>query len=311
MTKSISTNPRSDFYQRITDTIIQNLEQGTRPWTKPWTTTSSTAGAIRPLRHDGTPYRGINVLILWSEASDNGYTSSTWMTYRQAQSLGAQVRKGERGTTIVYAKPIQVLNEDATTDDDNTRTIPLLRAYSVFNIDQIEGLPVQYTPKPSPETVTIDVSGRVDHADSFVAATRANIQHRGNRACYIPSVDRIEMPPYREFLDTPASTAAEGYYATLLHELIHWTSASHRCNRDLGKRFADHAYAREELVAEIGAAFLCADLNITLEPRPDHAAYIAPWLTVLKSDKRAIFASAALAQCAVDYMHGLQGSAPG
>jgi antirestriction protein ArdC len=301
MTKSVSTNPRADFYQRITDTIIRDLEQGTRPWSKPWTTTSI-PGAIRPLRHDGTPYRGINVLILWSEASDHGYRSATWMTYRQAQSLGAQVRKGERGTTIVYAKPIQLLNEDTTTDEGNTRTIPLLKAYTVFNVDQIDELPVQYVPQPAPQTVTIDVSGRIDDADAFVTATGANIEHRGNRACYIPSVDRIEMPPYAQFQDTPASTAAEGYYATLLHELVHWTSLANRCDRDLGKRFADHAYAREELVAEIGAAFLCADLNITLEPRPDHAAYIATWLTVLKSDKRAIFNAAALSQKAVDWL---------
>jgi antirestriction protein ArdC len=303
MTKSVSTNPRADFYQRITDTIIRNLEQGARPWTKPWTTTSSTAGAIRPVRHDGTPYRGINVLILWSEASDNGYTSSTWMTYRQAQSQGAQVRKGERGTTIVYAKPIQVLNEDATPDSDNTRTVPLLRAYTVFNVAQIDGLPAQNLALPTPETMAINVSGRVERADAFVTATAAHIQHRGSQARYIPSLDRIEIPPYAQFRDTPTSTAAEGYYATLLHELVHWTSPAQRCDRNLGKRYADHAYAREELVAEIGAAFLCADLNITLEPRPDHAAYITTWLTVLKSDKRAIFAAAALAQKAIDWLH--------
>ena len=302
MTKSISTNPRADFYQRITDTIVRDLEQGTRPWTKPWSTTSSLPSAIRPLRHDGTPYRGINVLILWSEASDRGHPSSTWMTYRQAQSLGAQVRKGERGATIVYAKPIPLLSEDPTTDEDSTRTIPLLRAYTVFNVAQIDGLPSRYMPQSAPATMTIDVSGRIDHADAFVTATSVNVQHRGNRACYIPSIDCIEMPLYSQFRDTPTSTAAEGYYATLLHELIHWTSPVHRCDRDLGKRFADHAYAREELVAEIGAAFLCADLNIALEPRPDHAAYIATWLTVLKSDKRAIFIAAALAQRAVDWL---------
>jgi antirestriction protein ArdC len=186
MTKSVSTNPRADFYQRITDTIIRNLEQGARPWTKPWTTTSSTAGSIRPVRHDGTPYRGINVLILWSEASDNGYTSSTWMTYRQAQSQGAQVRKGERGTTIVYAKPIHVLNEDATPDSDNTRTVPLLRAHTVFNVAQIDGLPAQYLALPTPETMAFNVSGRVERADAFVTATAAHIQHRGSQARYIP-----------------------------------------------------------------------------------------------------------------------------
>jgi antirestriction protein ArdC len=222
MTESVSTNPRADFYQRITDTIIRNLEQGIRPWTKPWTTTSATAGPMRPLRHDGTPYRGINVLILWSEASDKGYTSATWMTYRQAQSQGAQVRKGERGTTIVYAKPIQVRNEDTTTDDDYTRTIPLLRAYTVFNVAQIDGLPSQYAPQSASDAVANDVSGRVDHADAFVTATGAHIHHRGNQARYIPSLDRIEIPPYAQFRDTPTCTAAEGYYATLLHELVHY-----------------------------------------------------------------------------------------
>jgi antirestriction protein ArdC len=176
------------------------------------------------------------------------------------------------------------------------------RLTPVFNVDQIDGLPVQHMPPPAPQTVTIDVSGRIDHADAFVTATGANVQHVGNRACYIPSVDRIEMPPYAQFQDTPVSTAAEGYYATLLHELVHWTSAANRCDRDLGKRFADYAYAREELVAEIGAAYLCADLSITLEPRPDHAAYIGTWLTILKSDKRAIFHAAALAQKAVDWL---------
>jgi antirestriction protein ArdC len=180
--------------------------------------------------------------------------------------------------------------------------MPLLRAYTVFNFAQIDGLPAQYMAHPALGTVAIDTSGRIDHADALVTATGANIQHRGNRACYIPSVDRIEMPSYAQFQDTPASTAAEGYYATSLHELIHWTSPAHRCDRDLGKRFADHAYARGEFVAEIGAAFLCADLNITLEPRPDHAASIATWLTVLKSDKRAIFNAAALAQKAVDWL---------
>lgn len=275
MTKSISTNPRADFYQRITDTIIRNLEQGTRPWTRPWTTTSSASGAIRPMRHDGTPYRGINVLVLWSEASDNGYTSSTWMTYRQAQSLGAQVRKGERGTTIVYAKRIQLLDQDATTDEDNARTIPILRTYSVFNTEQIDGLP---TPPAAQPTIIEPASSRIDRADAFISATTATIVHHGNRACYIPSADRIEMPPYQQFIDTTTSSAAEGYYATLLHELIHWTSPKHRCDRDTGKRFGDNSYAREELVAEIGAAFLCADLGIALEPRPDHAAYVASWL---------------------------------
>jgi antirestriction protein ArdC len=143
------------------------------------------------------------------------------MTYRQAQLLGAQVRKGERGTTIVYAKPIQLLNQDAKTDDDNACTIPLLKAYTVFNVAQIDGLPAQHMPQSAPETIAIDVAGRLNGADAFVTATGAHIQNRGNRARYIPGVDRIDIPPYAQFRDTPTSTAAEGYYAILLHELIH------------------------------------------------------------------------------------------
>jgi antirestriction protein ArdC len=302
MSKHLSANPRADIYQRVTDTIIRDLEQGTRSWTKPWTTTSKDLDSIRPLRHDGTPYRGINVLILWSETIEHGYTSPTWMTYRQAQALGAQVRKGEHGATVVYAKTIERAEDDAVTGRETVTRIPMLRAYTVFNTDQIDGLPASTPAQPSP--IKESVSTRIERADAFIAATGATIVHRGNRACYLPSADRIEMPPYGQFIDTPTASAAEGYYATVLHELVHWTSPSHRCDRDLGKRFGDHAYAREELVAEIGAAFLCADLSITLEPRPDHAAYLGNWLAVLKSDKRAIFTAAALAQKAVDWLAG-------
>lgn len=244
ISKSSSTNPRADVYQRVTDKIIRDLEQGTRSWIKPWSS-SGDAAPVRPLRHDGTPYRGVNVLILWSEAITHGYSSAIWMTYRQAQALGAQVRKGEQGATIVYAKAIERAEDDPVTGEQAIQRIPLLRAYTVFNIEQIEGLPVQPAAVPAHEPT----SSRIDRVDALISATTAKIVHQGNRACYLPSADRIEMPPYRQFIDTPASSAAEGYYATLLHELIHWTSPKHRCDRDLGKRFGDNAYAREELVA--------------------------------------------------------------
>lgn len=276
MSKHLSANPRDDIYQRVTNTIIRDLEQGTRSWTKPWTTTSKDSGSIRPLRHDGTPYRGINVLILWSEAIEHSYTSSTWMTYRQAKTLGAQVRKGEHGAIVVYAKTIERAEDGAVIGDETVTRIPVLRAYTVFNTDQIDGLPALTPAQPSP--IKESVSTRIERADAFIAATGATIVHRGNRACYIPSADRIEMPPYGQFIDTLTASAAEGYYATVLHELVHWTSPPHRCDRNLSKRFGDNAYAREELVAEIGAAFLCANLSITLDPRPDHAAYLANWL---------------------------------
>lgn len=256
--------------------------------------TSLSGSASCAARHDGTPYRGINVLILWFEAIEHGYTASTWMTYRQVEALGAQVRKGEHGATVVYAKTIERAEDGTVTGDETVTRVPMLRAYTVFNTDQIDGLPVPTPAQPSANTES--VSARIERADAFIAATGATIVHRGNRACYIPSADRIEMPPYGQFIDTLTASAAEGYYATVLHELVHWTSPPHRCDRDLGKRFGDNAYAREELVAEIGAAFLCADPSSTLDPRPDHAAYLANWLAVLKSDKRAIFTAAALAQ---------------
>lgn len=246
MSKNLNTNPRADFYQRITDKIIRDLEQGARSWIKPWMTSTGHAAGARPLRHDGTPYRGVNVLILWSEAIERGYTSATWMTYRQAQTLGAQVRKGEHGATVVYAKTIERAEDDPNACEEIIERIPLLRAYTVFNIEQIDGLLAQPEVRP---TVIEPVSSRIDRADAFITNTSATIVHKGNRACYIPSADRIEMPPYRQFIDTPTSSAAEGYYATVLHELIHWTSPKQRCDRDLGKRFGDNAYAREELVA--------------------------------------------------------------
>jgi len=173
---------------------------------------------------------------------------------------------------------------------------------TVFNCEQIDGLPERYIPAMPLEPEAS--SARIDRADAFVTATGATIVHKGERACYIPSADRIEMPRHSLFRDTETSTAAEGYYATLLHELVHWSSPTQRCDRELGKRFGDEAYAREELVAEIGAAFLCADLGIAIEPRPDHAAYIHAWLKILKSDKRAVFSAAALAQKAADWLIG-------
>jgi antirestriction protein ArdC len=220
MSKLLNTDPRMDIYKRVADAIIRDLEQGTRSWIKPWTTAPASVGTIRPLRHDGTPYRGVNVLILWSEATDRGYTSPTWMTYRQALALGGQVRKGEHGTTIVYATTIERTEDDPATGEEVIERIPLLRAYSVFNVDQIDGLD---TPSPAqPAIIAEPAAARIDRADAFMGATGATVAHKGSRACYIPSRDLIEMPPYRQFIDTPTSSAAEGYYATLLHELVHY-----------------------------------------------------------------------------------------
>ncbi len=291
-----------DIYTRITNRIIEDLEKGVRPWLKPWSAVKAAGHVARPLRHNGQPYSGINVVLLWSETIARGFASPIWMTFRQALALGGHVRKGETGSMVVYANRIakSAIDENG---DEVEREIAFLKAYIVFCADQIDGLPQQYYPSIRAEPPADTYAGRIERADAFVAATGANVHSGGNRACYNPIADRIEMPAYTRFHDTGTSTAAEAYYATLLHETVHWTAPAHRCNCELGKRFGDHAYAREELVAELGAAFLCADLGITPEPRVDHAAYIGSWLTVLRNDKRAIISVASFAQKAVDWLH--------
>ena len=287
---------RRDLYQHVTNRILEDLERGVRPWLKPWSA-SNVRGSILPRRHNGIPYQGINVLLLWSEAMARGYTATTWMTYRQALELGAHVRKGETGTLVVFADRI-TRTEDGENGESVERSIPNLKSYTVFNVEQIDGLPPQYVAQaPAPASVEI----RHAQAESFIAATRATIRFGGDRAYYAPAFDVIQLPPLPAFRDM------ESYYGTALHELTHWTGHPSRCARELnGHRFGSEAYAFEELIAELGSAFLCAELGITPEVRDDHAAYLASWLTVLKQDKRAIFAAASQAQRAADYLHGLQ-----
>lgn len=287
---------RPDLYARITSQIVAQLEAGVRPWTQPWAASESVS---RPLRHDGTPYQGINVVLLWGEAATRGFQSATWMTFRQALTLGAHVRKGEKGSTVVYADRL-VRTETDDAGEDTTRRIPFLKAYTVFNVEQIEDLPASYVPAPAP---VLNAGQRIARAEAFFAATGAEIRHGGGCAFYAPGPDAVQMPTFESFRDP------EAYYATLGHELTHWTRHASRLDRDFGRRRqGDAGYAREELVAELGAAFLCADLGLALEPREDHAAYLASWLEVLRDDKRFIFSAAAHAQRAVDYLHGGEGS---
>lgn len=291
---------RADVYQDVTSRIIEQLEHGVRPWLKPWSADNLGGKVVLPLRFNGEPYRGINVLMLWGAAMAHGYPCPVWMTYRQAQEIGGQVRKGEKSSVVVHAGTFTREQENTKTGETKEVEGRYLKQYSVFNVDQIDGLPPHYYHRP--EAPALPVADRIAHADAFAEATRARIDHGGNRAFYAHEpADRIQMPPFEAFRD------AESYYATLLHELIHWTKASTRLDRDLGrKKHGDEGYAREELVAEIGAAFLCAALEITPEPREDHAAYLASWLEVLRNDKRAIFTAAAHAQRAADFLHSLQ-----
>lgn len=288
---------KTDVYQTVTDKIIADLEKGELTWLKPWSAGNMDGRIIKPLRHNGIAYSGINVLMLWGAAMEQGFISPYWMTYKQAKELGAHVRKGERGNPVVYANTITKTDEQ----DDGTeeeRTIPFMKAYTVFNVEQIEDLPAHYYVKPEP---VIDPAERIEHADAFFAKLGADIRHGGNQAYYSSGTDLVQMPVFECF------RSPEAYYATLAHELTHWTKHKSRLDREFGrKKWGDEGYAREELVAELGAAFLCADLALTPEPGTDHAAYIQSWLKVLKEDKRAIFSAAAHAQKAADFLHGPQ-----
>ena len=293
---------RMDVYEKITNQIVCELEKGVRPWLKPWNAEHAAGRITRPLRGNGVPYQGINVLMLWSAAMEKGFAAPIWMTFKQAGELKAHVRKGEQGSLVVYADKIIRSEADAATGEATEHAIPFMKGYTVFNVEQIDGLPERFYAKAEPRGETVQRIGRVD---SFLSATGANLVHGGSRACYVLSTDNIHMPCIDVFRD------AESYYATLAHEVTHWTRHPSRLNREFGrKRFGDEGYAMEELVAELGSAFLSADLELTPEVRDDHAAYIASWIKVLKNDKRAIFSAASHAQRAADFLHGLQNFAP-
>jgi len=290
----MSKEPRTDVYARVTAKIVADLEQGVRPWLKPWNAEHAAGRITRPLRANGQPYRGVNVLLLWGEAEAKGYSAPIWITYKQAAALGGQVRKGEHGSLVVYADRFTKTETDAQ-GNESEREIPFLKGYTVFNAQQVDGLPGHFyagaeTPHPAE---------RIPQAEAFFMCTGATVQHGGNRGFYAPTRDLIQLPPRESFRD------AESYVATRAHETIHWTSHPSRLARELGKRFGDNAYAAEELIAEMGSAFLCADLGITPEVCEDHAAYLAHWLQVLKKDSHAIFTAASQAQRAADYLHQL------
>ena len=288
---------RQDVYTRITGKIIESLEQGVRPWVKPWSAENATGRIIRPLRHNGQAYSGINILMLWASAMEQGFTCPMWMTFKQALELKANVRKGEKGSLVVYANTLTKTENDGDGNEVD-REIPFMKGYTVFNAEQIEGLPEMFYTRPEPKRTG---PARIDHAEAFFANTSADIRIRGARAYYAIDADYIAMPPIESFRD------AESFYSTLSHETCHWTRHESRLDRDFKrKNWGDEGYAREELVAELGSAFLCADLELMPEVRDDHASYIASWLEVLKNDKRAIFQAASHAQRAVDFLHGFQ-----
>jgi len=219
-----------DHYSKITNLIVQELEKGVRPWLKPWNAEHAAGRITRPLRHNGQPYSGINVLTLWTEATALGFSCPIWMTYKQAQELGAQVRKGEKGSPVVFADRLHRKETDDN-GDEISREIPFLKGYTVFNCEQIEGLPAHYT---APANPVLDPVQRIESIEQFFAKTGADIRHGGNRAYYAIQNDYVQMPPFETFHD------AESYYATLAHEITHWTRHEKRLNREFGrKRWGD------------------------------------------------------------------------
>jgi antirestriction protein ArdC len=279
------------LFERITAEIVAAIERGPGRYEMPWHRWGGTLG--QPMNAiTGRPYRGANVLQLWFAAELEGYSCGRWATLRQWSAAGGKVRKSERATPVVFWK-----TTTATSDkpDDEADPAPRLigRCYYLFNEAQVENVqPREHVSRLSPDQ-------RIAAAESFIAATGADIRHGGDRALYSPASDQICLPNFEQFRDPL------GYYAVASHELVHWSGAKHRLDRELGGRFGAHSYAAEELVAEIGAAFIAAQLGLTLKPRDDHASYVSSWLQVLRNDSRAILTAAAKAQEAVDYLVGL------
>lgn len=292
-----------DLYTAITESIITALEQGTPPWICPWRQDSN---AIPRNLVTGKPYRGINVLILSVQAMAAKHADSRWLTFLQATALGARIRKGEHGVQIVFYKLHKrddhaTDNPDADTgaavvaDQDNQRGIPLLKSYTVFNASQLDAIPERFQLAPPPQAWQ-----PMDQAQKLLNDSGATILHGGNSAFYHPTEDNIHLPPAKSFAQ------ASDYYNTALHELCHWTGHASRLNRVLGPRHEIEAYAYEELVAEIGAAFLCASAGIAA--RMQHASYVENWLGALRRDKRLIFVAAGAAQKAADFVLGAAAS---
>ncbi|MBW4655661.1 MAG: DUF1738 domain-containing protein [Kaiparowitsia implicata GSE-PSE-MK54-09C] len=293
---------RIDIYEEVTNQIVAMLEAGTRPWTPSW----ASGAASLPLRHEGTAYRGINILLLWSAAMARGYSNPYWMTYRQASELGGQVRKGEKGNLVVHAGIFTPKDAEAEEqpsgggEEDRTRSY--LKKYVVFNVEQIDSLDIAKYPAPQ-----IALKNR-DQRDPGLDATFARYQvpyrEGGNSAYYHPILDSITMPAFADFV------SGNAFYATLAHEVVHSSGHTSRLNRETLYQYgkSKEIRAAEELIAEIGAAMLCAQLGMEPTEREDHAAYVSSWIGALRNDKRAIFRAATAAQAASEWILSLMGA---
>ncbi|RPD40611.1 ArdC family protein [Chitinophaga barathri] len=296
MTHTAVTN-RRDIHQQVTDTIIQQLEAGVIPWQQPWKGAESRIKKMPQNATTGKKYRGANILLLWTSAFNNDHLTDEWGSFLQWQQKKEVVRKGEKGTMIVYFDTME------KEKDGKIEKIPFLKQSFVFNRSQL----ASYDAATENAYLLNETSlvERIEKVDSFVMNTAA-VENEGFSANYLHNDDKIVMPFKEAFNDTAGSTATEGYYSVLLHELTHWTGSPKRLDRNFGKKFGDHAYATEELVAELGAAFMCAEFGITVPEKGNTAAYIDYWLNVLRQNKHCLMAAASEASKAVDFLHGLQ-----
>ncbi len=280
--------PHADVYERITDTIITAIEVGAGKWRMPWHAKAG-MGTDMPVSVAGRSYRGLNVVALWGASIAKGYDSNVWGTYKAWSEAGAQVKKGEKSTLAVYWNKIRNKKFPAPGERE---FIMFAKGFFLFNAEQVDN----YTPK---QITVASIGERIATAEQFFASIPAEVRHGGGQAYCSRLTGHIQMPVFESF-ESP-----EDYYSTRGHETGHWSGHESRLNREFGKRFGDNAYAAEELVAELTAAFLCAHLKISNEPRPDHAQYLSHWLEMLGSDKKAIFTAASKAQAAADYLIAL------
>lgn len=280
-------------FEGIVNNIIKLLEAGVKPWNKPWDSGHSIG---LPLNHEGKAYRGANVFFLWISKMNNGFQGDRWLTFNQIRKLGGKVLKGSKGTKIIFWKPIvksETVNADGSKEQE---TFPLLRWYTVFNVDQTTDLPEEFYEGVGDDEEIVNNIKDLAEVEAMVNKLNVLIRHEGHRAFYNPTVDYIGMPPKASFKET------EGYYSTLFHELTHWTGHNKRCNRKFGDKFGDNAYAVEELVAELGACFLSAHFGIAVDVREENAAYLQSWIKVLKENPKVLLTVAGKAQQAFDYV---------
>lgn len=288
---------KASLYEEVTGRIVRELEHGTVPWVQPWEASNAALGLPRSAATRRN-YSGINILILWDAVIKHGFASQDWLTFRQALLLGGHVRKGERGAVICYADRFipKSERERASTGGDDPSAIPFLKRFTVFNVEQCDGLPAHITP-PSRILAGLEPSSA---ADALIAAAGARIIEGAGGAYYCPNEDLIRIPSREAFVSTA------DFYCTAFHELGHWTAHPSRLARDLKSRFGSEAYAREELIAELTSAFLCAEFGIV--PKVRHTDYLGHWLAILKSDARAIFHAASQASKACDFILAFGGS---